>query len=76
MISREYPDFVELGTLGHQINATGLEIGVFFHSPQSEVGIDKIKSTCGREGKKLFFQLLELGYEKFPHNTTAYFHGC
>ena len=23
------------------------------------------------EGGKLFFQLLELGYEKFPHNTTV-----
>ena len=46
--SREYPDFVELGTLGHQIYATGIEIGVFFHRPQSEMGIEKIKSTCGQ----------------------------
>ena len=23
------------------------------------------------EGGKFFFQLLELGYEKFPHNTTG-----
>ena len=23
------------------------------------------------EGGKFFFQLLELGYEKFPHNTTV-----
>ena len=40
--------FVELGALGHQINATGPEIGVVFHRPQSEMGIEKIKSTCGQ----------------------------
>ena len=49
--SREYPDFVELGTLGHQIiNATGPELGVCFHRPQSEMGIEKLSqpSTCGQ----------------------------
>ena len=25
----------------------------------------------GKIGGEFFFQLLELGYEKFPHNTTA-----
>ena len=42
-----FPDFVELGTLGHQINATGPKIGVCFHRPQSKRGIEKIKSTRG-----------------------------
>ena len=60
-----------MGTLGHQINATGPEIGVLFQ--QSEMGIEKVKSTCGQSrGRMFFFQLLEFGYEKFPHNTTAF----
>ena len=70
IFSREYPDFVELGTLGHQINGTGPEIGVCFHRPQSEMGIEKMWSKQWK-GVKFFFQLLELGYERFPHNTTA-----
>ena len=37
-----------LGTLGHQIDATGPEKGVCFHRPQSERGIVKIKSTRGQ----------------------------
>ena len=48
----EYPDLVELGTLGHQINATGPEIGVCFHRPQSEMGIEKVKSTCGQSNER------------------------
>ena len=42
MFSWDYPDFVELRTLGHQIDATDLEIGLRFHRPQSEMGIKEI----------------------------------
>ena len=42
-----FPDFVELGTVEHQIDASGWEIGVCFHRPQSERDIEKIKSTRG-----------------------------
>ena len=38
MVGREYPDFVESGFLGHQIDGTCPEIGVCFHRPQSETG--------------------------------------
>ena len=68
-----YPDFVELRTFGYPINDTGPEIGVCFHWPQSEMGIEKMESTCGEGsgGGKFFFQLLELGYKNIPHNTTG-----
>ena len=60
--------------MGHQVYATGPEIGVSFHIPQSEMGIEKLSQRVVEavEGGKFFFQLLELGYEKFPHNTTVY----
>ena len=39
---------VELGTLGHQIDAISPNIGVYSHRSQSERGIEKIKSTHGQ----------------------------
>ena len=62
-------DFVELGTLEHQIDATGREIGMCFHRPQSERDIEKLSQrvVMAEEGGRIFFQLLELRYEKdFP----------
>ena len=51
------------------------DIEVVFHRPKSEKGIEKIKSACvwSKQWKwvNFFFQLIELGYEKFPHNTTV-----
>ena len=34
--------------MGHQIDATGPEIGVCFHRPQSERDIEKIKPMRGQ----------------------------
>ena len=41
--------------MGHQIDATGPEIGVCFHRPQSERGIEKIKSTRGQSSERESF---------------------
>ena len=41
----EFSDFETWGTLGHQIVATGPEKGVCLDRPQSDRGIEKIKST-------------------------------
>ena len=59
--------------MGHQIDATGPELGVCFHRPQSEISIEKLSQRVVKavKGVKIFFQLLALGYEKFPHNTTG-----
>mgnify|MGYP001797840170 CR=1 FL=1 len=51
------------------MDATGPQIGVCFHRPQSERDIKKLSQSSER-GKN-FFQLLELVYEKFPHITTV-----
>ena len=57
------PDFVELGTLGRKIDPTGPDIGVRFHRPQSERGIEKNKSPCGqsRERWYIFFPIVRVG---------------
>ena len=59
--------------MGHQIDVTGPEIGVSFHSPRSEMGTEKLSQRVDKavEGGRIFFRLLEFGNEKFPHNTTA-----
>ena len=57
------------------MDANGPEIGVCFHRPQTERGMKELGQCVVKavEGGRVFLQLLELGYEKFPHNTTACF---
>ena len=59
--------------MGHKIDATCPDLDVRVHRPQNERGIGKISQHVVKAGKKLriFFQLLELGYERFPHSITA-----
>ena len=45
------------------MNATGPEIEVVFHRLQSEMGIEKIKSTCGQSSGSglIFFPIVRVG---------------
>ena len=53
--------------------ATGPEKGVFSTDLKVKWVSKKLSQHVVKavEGGKTFFQSLELGYEKFPHNTTG-----
>ena len=42
--------------------------------PSKNVLFMLINQERGENGGSIFFQWLDLGYEKFPHNTTAIVH--
>ena len=59
--------------MGHQINATDPEVGVCFHTDLKVKWVYKDQvNVWSKEWKGIFlFQLLELGYERFPYITTG-----
>ena len=48
ILAGSFLDFVKLGILGHQIDASGPNIGVCLHGPESE----KIESMRGQSSAK------------------------
>ena len=52
ILAGSFLDFVKLGILGHQIDASGPNIGVCLHGPESERSIEKIESMRGQSSAK------------------------
>ena len=55
-------------------NALGKCWGNYYTYPSKTVLFMLINRERGENGGRIFFQWLELGYEKFPPNTTAIIH--